>query len=136
MAIPGSAPAGQKFALTEVMPGCDDIAMRGYSLRMLVSPLILVFWLGALWACMAPQAHHSSHDGKACTSLHNAIGPQTASKIAGSPAVLPMVVAVFLAMAMILVGFSKPAVDAVPRLQRRRYRPAQPNAPPVFVFLS
>lgn len=119
------------------MLGCDNLPiMRGCSLRIFVSPLILVLWLGTLWACMAPPGHHASHDGKACASVHNAIGPQTASKIVGTAAVVPIVVAVFLAMDMVLVGFSRPATDAVPLLQRRRHRPAQPNAPPTLAFVS
>ncbi len=101
-----------------------------------MSPLILVLWLGTLWACMGPQGAHPSHDGKACASVHNALGPQSASKIAGTPAILPMVIAVFVAMALVLVGFSRPATEGVPRLQRRRHRPAQPNAPPVLAFIS
>ena len=110
--------------------------VRTRSLRHFISPLILILWLGTLWACMAPQGHHSSHDGKACAAVHNAIGPQTASKLASASAALPMVVAVFLVIAMILVGFSRPATDAPPLLERRRHRPAQPNAPPILAFIS
>ena len=108
--------------------------MRVRSLKNVITPLILVFWLVALWACMTPQGHHRSHDGKACAVVHNAIGPQTISKIVGTPAPLPMVLAVFLAIEMVLVRFSRPASTAVPLLQRRRRRPAQPNAPPALAF--
>ncbi len=108
--------------------------VRVRSLKNVITPLILVFWLGALWACMAPQGHHPSHDGKACAVVHSAIGPQTVSKIVGTSAALPMVLAVFLAIERILVRFSKPATAAVPLLQRRRRRPAQPNAPPALAF--
>lgn len=111
--------------------------MRVCSLKNVITPLILVFWLGALWACVAPQGHHASHHGKACAVVHNAIGPQTLSKIVSTPLALPIVLAVFLAEEiMVLVGFSRPSSDALPRLQRRRRRPTQPNAPPAIAFTS
>ncbi|MHB1751417.1 MAG: hypothetical protein ACYCTF_01710 [Acidiferrobacter sp.] len=110
-------------------------SVRVRTLKNVITPLILVFWLVALWACMAPQGHHRSHDGKACAVVHNAIGPQTVSKIVGTPAPLPMVLAVFLAIDMILVSFSRTVTTTVPLLQRRRHRPAQPNAPPSLAFI-
>ena len=110
--------------------------VRTRSLRAFVSPLILIVWLGTLWACMAPQSHHASHNGPACASVHNAIGPQAAGKLAGAPAALPMMVAVFLAIATLLIGFARPTTDAPPLLERRRHRSAQPNAPPILTFVS
>lgn len=110
-------------------------AVNAAPLKNALSPLILVFWLGALWVCMAPQVHPSSHDSEACASIHNAVGPQTASKIASMVTVLPVIIAVFLAIDRILTDISVAAVISVPLLERRRYTPTQPNAPPSHAFV-
>ena len=105
-------------------------------LKYLVAPLVLVAWLGALWACAGPQGHHPTHEGQACTAVHSAIGLQAPAKLAGMAAVLPTVIVAFLAMMIVLVGFFSPSTAAVPLSERRRHSPAQPNAPPVLAFIS
>ncbi|WP_297359661.1 hypothetical protein [Acidiferrobacter sp.] len=113
--------------------------MRGCSLRhlkYLVAPLVLISWLGALWACAGPQGHHPTHEGQACTVVHSAIGLQAPAKLASVAAVVPAVIVAFLAMMIALVGFVSLFTDAVPLSERYRHSPAQPNAPPVLAFIS
>ncbi len=114
-------------------------AMRGRGLRYLkylVAPLVLMAWLGALWACAGPHGHHPVHEDQACTTVHSAIGLQAPAKLASMATVLPTVIVAFLAMMSILISFSSPSTDAVPLSERHRHSPAQPNAPPVLAFIS
>ena len=113
--------------------------MRGCGLRYLkylVAPLVLIAWLGALWACAGPQGHHPTHEGQACATVHSAIGLQAPAKLASMATVLPTVIVAFLAMMIVLVGLFPPSTDALPLSERHRYSPAQPNAPPVLAFVS
>ena len=113
--------------------------MRGRALRhlkYLVAPLVLISWLGALWACAGPQAHHPAHEGHVCTTVHSAIGLQGPAKLASMAAILPAVIAAFLAIALAVIGFLSPPPDAVALREHRRHSPAQPNAPPVLAFVS
>ncbi|MDA8191639.1 MAG: hypothetical protein M0Z68_09305 [Gammaproteobacteria bacterium] len=105
-------------------------------LKYLVAPLVLIAWLGALWACAGPSGHHPTHEGQACTAVHSAIGLQAPAKLANVATVLPTIIVAFLAMAIVLVGFFSPPTEAVPRSERHRHSPAQPNAPPVLAFVS
>ena len=113
--------------------------MRGCArqyLKYLVAPLVLISWLGALWACAGPQGHHPTHEGQACTVVHSAIGLQAPAKLASVAAVVPAVIVAFLAMMIVLVGFVSLSTDAVPLSERHRHNPAQPNAPPILAFIS
>ena len=113
--------------------------MRGRILRYLkylLVPLVLTSWLGALWACADRHGHHPTHEGQACTAMHSVIGLQAPAKLANVATVLPTIIVAFLAMAIVLVGFFSPPTEAVPRSERHRHSPAQPNAPPVLAFVS
>ncbi len=127
------------FFLTNPASCCHTGPMQRRALRYLkylVAPLVLISWLGAVWACAGPQGHHPTHEGQACTVVHSAIGLQAPAKLASVAAVVPVVIVAFLTMMIVLVGFFSPSTDAVPLSQRHRYSPAQPNAPPVLAFVS
>lgn len=131
--------ATPSFFLTSPASCCHTRPMRGRALRYLkylVAPLVLISWLGALWACAGPQSHHPTHEGQACTVVHSAIGLQAPAKLASVAAVVPAVIVAFLAMMIVLVGFVSLSTDAVPLSERHRHSPAQPNAPPVLAFIS
>lgn len=108
--------------------------MRHVSFRFVLSPFLLVLWLGALYGCMAPAGHSVFHRHDHCAAAHKVIRVQAQAKIVSPLYIIPVaLVAVFLGLFIFPAGFLWSASVALVLDEHRRYRSFQPNAPPVPV---
>lgn len=109
--------------------------MNRTRLQRVLNPLLLVLWLGALWACMSPLEHKVSHEGASCAAVHSTVAQKTLTKIADVVHVIRViVVTAFLSIVILVTSFDRSFFVSAPRRERHKRRPAQPNAPPALTF--